>query len=281
MESNQTRLKDITAVVNHKGGVAKTSTVMSLAGGLLRVNRKLRVLMIDMDDSGNLSMLCGWDAGSGNGRPTIYDALRKDWKRGIPVYKSEQGLYFTPASKELTAVKTDLHDQDIPKAVLFDRLGLPVVDYTGEGLTNIVDSFDYILIDCPPSLDDTTSNAIVVASRVLIPVQLDSLSYKGLSSILPQQSELDTKLRKRLMGIDYQPQDIRIVPVMVEGKTTRVEQLYTEELMEKYGTFLSNVRIHRGIKMKEGQGIFRDIFHYAPYSRVAIDYEQLIKELYD
>ena len=154
------------------------------------------------------------------------------------------------------------------------------MDHTGDGLTNIVDSFDYVLIDCPPSLDDTTSNAIVVASRVLIPVQLDSLSYKGLSSILPQQSELDTKLRKRLMGIDYQPQDIRIVPVMVEGKTTRVEQLYTEELMEKYGTFLSDVRIHRGIKMKEGQGIFRDIFHYAPYSRVAIDYEQLIKELY-
>lgn len=275
------RLKDITAVVNHKGGVAKTSTVLSLAGGLLRENEDAKVLMIDMDDSCNLSMLCEWDTSDENQQPTIYDALCKDWQKGIPVYKSKQGLYFTPASKKLTSIKRDLHDQAIPSAVLFDRFGLPLVDFTGEGLTDIVESFDYVLIDCPPSLDDTTNNAIVVANRVLIPVLLDSLSYKGLASILLLQTKLDKDLRKLLMGNGYQPLEICIVPVMVEGKTTKVEELYTEELKNKYGTFLSDARIHKGIKMKEGQGVFKDIFHYAPYSRVAMDYERLIEELYE
>lgn len=274
------RLKDITAVVNHKGGVAKTSTALSLAGGLLRENKNARVLLIDMDDSCNLSMLLGWDMSDGNKQPTIYHALCKDWQgKGIPVYKSERGLYFTPASKDLTSVKSELHDQDIPRAVLFDRLGLPVVDYTGEGLTNIEDSFDYILIDCPPSLDDTTSNAIVVASRVLIPVQLEPLSYKGLSSILLKQQELDTKLRSRLMGKDYHPQDISIVPVMTDGDT-KVARFFTGELCGNYSTFLSKARIRKDVKMRESQSVFKDIFLYAPYSRVAIDYERLIKELY-
>ena len=63
------RLKDITAVVNHKGGVAKTSTVLSIAGGLLRRDKNTRVLVIDMDPQCNLSMLCGWDGGEG--LPTI------------------------------------------------------------------------------------------------------------------------------------------------------------------------------------------------------------------
>ena len=84
------RLKDITAVVNHKGGVAKTSTVLSIAGGLLRRDKNTRVLVIYMDPQCNLSMLCGWDGD--NGLPTIFDALcKKGEEKGIPVYKSENG----------------------------------------------------------------------------------------------------------------------------------------------------------------------------------------------
>lgn len=276
------QLKDITAVVNHKGGVAKTSTVLSLAGGLLRVNSKLKILMIDMDDQCNLSMLCGWNVGDGNKKPNIFTSLCKEGDgKGIPVYKSEHGYYFTPSSKDLQSVDRELHGQDrIPQGILLDRLANPIDDHTGEGLTDIVSSFDYVLIDCPPSLSDTTSNAIVVASRVLIPVQLEPLSYNGLASILNKESNLDHNFRRLLMGKDYEIQDVVIVPVMTDGDT-RVARLYTEELSDKYGHYLTKTRIRKDVKMRESQGVFKDIFHYAPYSRVAIDYEMLIKELYN
>lgn len=272
------RLKDITAVVNHKGGVAKTSTVLSIAGGLLRRDKNTRVLVIDMDPQCNLSMLCGWDGGEG--LPTIYDALcKKGEEKGIPVYKSENGYYYSPSSKELQSVDRELHDQAIPQGVLFNRFAYPVEDHTGEGLDDIMSSFDYVLIDCPPSLSDTTSNAIVVSSRILIPVQLEPLSYNGLSSILLKQTSLDIKLRKLLMGGAWEKQDLAIVPVMTDGDT-KVARGYLSMLQESFGDFLTTARIRKDVKMRESQGLFTDIFVHAPYSRCAIDYEQLIKELY-
>jgi len=275
-------LKDITAVVNHKGGVAKTSTVLSIAGGLLRRNKNLRVLLIDLDSQCNLSTQCGWNAVERQRRPTVFDSLCKEGGgRGIPVYKSDNGYYYSPSSDDSRAVERDLHVQDIiPQGVLFDRFAYPVDDLTGDGLTTVVESFDYILIDCPPELNDTTSNAIVAASRVLIPLQLNPLSYMGLSKILKKQTKLDLNFRKLLMGQDYELQEVVIVPVMT-GSNTNVEKLYTEEIRNSYANFLSKASIRKDIKIQESQGVFKDIFRYAPYSRAAIDYEQLIKELYN
>lgn len=274
------RLKDITAVVNHKGGVAKTSTALSLAGGLLRKNKQARVLLIDMDPQCNLSMLCGWDIQNADRQPTVFNALCQDGEgRGIPVYKSERGFYFSPAAKELQKVDRQLHDQAIPQGVLWNRFGSVIDDHTNDGLTDIVSSFDYVIIDCPPSLSDTTSNAMVVASRILIPVQLEPLSINGLSSILVKQAELDRKLRKLLQGQGYEEQDTLIVPVMTDGNT-KVARGYYDYLHESFGDYVSKCRVRKDVKMRESQALFKDIFEYAPYSRVAIDYEQLIQELY-
>ena len=272
-------LKDITAVVNHKGGVAKTSTVLSLAGGLLRENRDLRVLVIDMDSQCNLSMLCGWEQDDKNPRPTIYDALCVNGEgRGIPVYKSEHGYYYTPASSDLSGIELDLRKQSIPEGVLFDRLGRQIDDHTGDGLKDIY-SFDYVLIDCPPELSDTTSNAIVAASRVLIPVLLTPLAYTGLSSIIKKQTKLDVGLRRLLNGKDYETQDICIVPTITEANT-RIARKYFNRIQEVFGKYISKTRIRKDVKMGESQGEMTDIFHYAPYCHAAIDYEMLIKELY-
>lgn len=275
------RLKDITAVVNHKGGVAKTSTVLSIAGGLLRRDKSLRVLLIDLDSQCNLSTQCGWNAVERKGQPTVFDSLCKDGcGKGIPVYKCDNGYYYSPASDDSRSVERDLHVQDIiPQGVLYDRFAYPVDDHTGEGLKDVISTFDYILIDCPPELNDTTSNAIVAASRVLIPTMLNPLSYIGLSKILKKQTTLDLKFRKLLMGENYELQEVVIVPTMA-GSNTNVEKLYTEEIQNSYADFLSKVSIRKDIKIQESQGVFKDIFRYAPYSHAAIDYEMLIKELY-
>ena len=274
-------LKDITAVVNNKGGVAKTSTVLSLAGGLLRRNKDLRVLLIDFDSQCNLSTQCGWNTVERKGQPTVFDSLSKDGAgKGIPVYKSENGYYYSPASDDSRAVERDLLVQDmIPQGVLYDRFAFPVDDHTGEGLKDVTSSFDYILIDCPPNLNDTTGNAIVAASRVLIPVQLNPLAYTGLAKILKKQTKLDLNFRKLLMGQNYELQEVVIVPTMT-GSNTNVEKLYTEEIRASYADFLSKASIRKDIKIQECQGVFKDIFRYAPYSHAAIDYELLIKELY-
>lgn len=263
-------LQDITSVVNHKGGVAKTSTVLSLAGGLLLRNKRAKVLVIDMDPQCNLSMLCGWNINN-NELPTVYEALRD--MKGIPVYKSDRGIYYTPASRKLQQVDTELFRQMQPYQVLWSCFGQQVDDHTGDGLTDVTCSFDYILIDCPPALSGTTYNAMAVSSRILIPVQLEPLSINGLAPILIEQERVDRQLRQ------HQGQDICIVPVMVDGNT-RIGRGYYDYLKESYGSYLSDVNIRKDVKMRESQMKLKDIFDYAPYSRVAIDYERLVKELY-
>ena len=273
-------LKDITAVVNHKGGVAKTSTVLSLAGGLLRENKNARVLVIDIDPQCNLSTLCGWNTDKTNKQTNIYNTLSEEGEgSGIPVYKTDRGIYFSPASKWLK-IDLDLRNQDIPQGVLWNRFGSPIDDHTGDGLTTIEDSFDYIFIDCPPALSDVTCNAIVVASRVLIPVQLEPFSINGLADILLKQAELDRKLRKMLQGQNYEEQETVIVPV-ITGSKTKISRGYYQYLQDSFGDYLSKCCIRKDVKIQESQALFKDIFEYAPYSRVAIDYEMLIKELYN
>ena len=263
-------LKDITAVVNHQGGVAKTSTVHSIAGGLLRRNRHTKVLVIDMDPQCNLSLLCGWNL-SDKISPTIYDALSRE--QGIPVYKSERGIYYTPSSRKLQQVDVDLYRQMQPYQVLYECFHKPIDDHTGEGFLNVV-NFDYVLIDCPPALSGTTYNAMAVASRILIPVQLEPLSINGLAPILVEQERVDRSLRQ------HQGQDICILPVMTDTRT-KVARGYLAYLKESFGKYLTDSSIRKDVKMREAQVNLKDIFDYSPYSRVAIDYENLIKELYN
>ena len=264
-------LKEITSVVNHKGGVAKTSTVHSLAGGLLRESRgKAKVLVIDMDPQCNLSLLCGWNKNNKE-LPTMYEALRD--ASSIPVYKSKRGIYYSPASKKLQQVDVELYRQMQPYQVLRECFGRGIDDHTGEGFDSVV-NFDYVFIDCPPALSVTTYNSMAVSSRVLIPVQLDPLSINGLAPILVEQERVERSLRQN------EEQQINILPVITDTRT-KVSRGYLEYLKESFGDYLTGTSIRQDVKMKEAQGQLKDIFDYAPYSRVAIDYENLIKELYN
>lgn len=267
----ENQLKDITAVVNHKGGVAKTTTVHSIAGGLLRANRKVKVLVIDMDPQCNLSLLCGWNL-TESALPTVYDALSK--QTGIPVYKSERGIYYAPASRKLQQVDVDLFRQMQPYQVLWHCFGQPIDDHTGEGFDNVL-NFDYVLIDCPPALSGTTYNAMAVASRILVPVQLEPLSINGLAPILVEQDRVERSLRQNCQ--EYQK--IKILPVMTDERT-KVARGYYDYLKESFGEYLTQTSIRKDTKMREAQVLLKDIFDYSPYCRAAIDYETLIKELY-
>ena len=144
----KTRLKEVLAVVNNKGGVGKTTTVQSLAAALVREHKDYRVLVIDLDPQCHLSILHGWStANNYSNIPTIYTAMR--YATNIPVYRTcREGVFLVPGDSTMQDVDSDLFRQMNPKKVLQKCFGMPIDDHTEMGLTTIIESFDYVLIDC-------------------------------------------------------------------------------------------------------------------------------------
>ncbi len=181
------KLKEVLAFINNKGGVGKTTSVQNTAAGLLRANRKFRVLCIDLDPQGNLSSLLGWHDHCkevGEAR-TIDVALRNadHSTEGLPIYKAEDRLFYCPAARELSEIDPDLHRQMSSKMVLSDLFGTEVA-YMEDGdeiKGYIEDNFDYVLIDCAPALSELTYNALGASTGVIIPVQLGALSVDGIA----------------------------------------------------------------------------------------------------
>ena len=145
---------------------------------------------------------------------------------------------------------------------------------TGEGLKNVFDDFDYIFIDCPPALSKNTYNALVAASKILIPVQMEALSVKGVSevlSVMDEVKEFHMNDNLELLGL---------LPVMVDERTKITKQL-SKLLGEKHGDLILPCRIRRSVKFLEAQAHGQSIFEYAPYSSTGIDYEIAIKHMFN
>ena len=290
------RLKEVLAVVNNKGGVGKTTTVQSLAAALVRMNRKLRVLVIDLDPQMHLSILHGWNqADDYFTTPTIYTAMRNG--SSLPVYRTTRdGVYLVPGDDTLQDVDSDLFRQMNPKRVLQKCFGLPIDDHTDrecpkgekvqpsvgswkecekEGLTTIIESFDYVLIDCAPALSQSTYNAMTVASGLLIPVQMEGLSVNGLGNIIVAMREVQSELNPNL--------ELRgLLPTMVDARPKIVRD-FIDYLQRSYGDFVCKTMIHRSVKMNEAQTLKKDIYGYrfGQWSKVANDYEKLAEELFN
>ena len=264
------RLKEVLAVVNNKGGVAKTTTVQNLAAGLIRRDSSARVLVIDLDPQGNLSSLCGWtSADSRNERQTMFTALQHE--APLPVYKSGSGVYYSPSDPRLQDVDADLQRAMQPKRVLCECFGQGVDDQTGEGLSDVMTDFDYILIDCTPALSQTTYNAMAVASGLLVSVQMEGLSVSGLGSILAEMLRVQHGLNDSL--------ELKgILPVMVDARPNIVKG-FLDHLNNDYSQVLKT-RIRRCIKVTEAQTQLQDIFAWAPNCTAAQDYAQLVEELF-
>ena len=266
------RLNEIIAVINNKGGVGKTTTVQSIAACLLRLNKKLRILLIDLDPQGNLSLLMGWGSAQKTGDRTIYDAL-KSGGASVPVYKTSTGLYYSPSSPFLQTVDADLYRAMQPKMVLGACFGEQLDDHTGDGLTNVVEDFDYVFIDCPPSLSECTYNAMAVATGLLVPVQMEGLSVNGLGTIMVELGRVQKALNK---GLELRG----LLPVMVDARPKIVKE-FIDYLHESFGDNVCKTMIRRCVKINEAHTRLQDIYSWAPYCTAAIDYEMLVKELFD
>ena len=298
METNKTRLKEVLAIVNNKGGVGKTTTVQSLAVAITRQDGNARVLVIDLDPQCHLSKLMGWQQGRGR---TIMDALRE--QTGLPVYQvpekkngynqpitSDKGIWLCPSVKALQNVDADLMQQLQPLLALrkcFFR-GVMTADkidgkyYSGEGPT-VPTLFDYVLIDCPPALSKSTYNAMAVANGLIIPTTLEGMSVSGIAPILVDMQSVRQELNPQLKLTGVLPTMTDLRSNIAKGILADLREKFGQHLL-LYQWFKGNKTPLSGIpavaKMNEAQTKKLSIYDWQPYSTAGMAYDRLAKTLF-
>lgn len=270
------KLKEVLAFVNNKGGVGKTTTVQSVAAGILRLNKKAKVLCIDLDPQGNMSFLMGWEKVKSDYSPalTVADALRDGSSNSLPIYKKSDRWYYVPASSLLNGIDPDLHRQMQSKLVLCQLFGNEFTDMSGdfkEDTRWISEAFDYVLIDCAPSLSELTYNALGTSTGVIIPVQLEGLSVSGIGKILKACKDV-----RKMLNPDL---EVRGLLLAMADERTNMTKDMVKYLRDTYDEIVFDTRIRRCVKIAEAQLQLRNIFEYAPYCTAGIDYEAFVKEL--
>jgi chromosome partitioning protein len=246
----------IICIANQKGGVGKTTTTVNLGASLAVAEKK--TLLVDMDPQGN--------AGSGVGvdkdalKESIYHALINDADPLAVVKKTLlPGLDILPSTDDLAGAELEL----VP---LPDReLRLSRV------LAPLLDSYEYILIDCPPSLGLLTLNAMVAAGSVLVPLQCEFYAMEGLSKIL-KTIRLVKKGLNPLLAIEG------ILLTMFDGRNNLSRQV-SEEIRQHFGETAFRTVIPRNVRLSEAPSHGKPILLYDIASRGAASYLELAKEL--
>ena len=236
----------IIAVTNQKGGSGKTTTAVNLAAGLAA--RRQRVLLVDLDPQGSAT---SWML-SGEERPEANLFTHPDIREQIVV--TGWGVDLVPSSPSLLVVERDADDHRILKTTL-DR---------------VQSRYDWILIDCPPSLGVLSFNAMVAATTVVAPVEAHVLALDGLA-LLEQTVELVNSRRRVSLGIGP------IIPCRVSR--TRLAREVVETLRARFGRVVTTTVVRENIKLAESPSWHQPIQTYAPDSNGAADYSAVSAEL--
>ncbi|TWT32539.1 Soj-like protein [Posidoniimonas corsicana] len=254
------------AVMNQKGGVGKTTTTVNLAAGLARSGKRVGVL--DMDPQAHASLHLGVDPQ----RPltTMYDVLNSEAPLSEAWQDAGERLRVAPAHIDLAAVEVELAGVVGREVILRDKLAA----CAGE--------FDYVLIDCPPSLGVLTINALTAVDHVYLPLQPHFLALHGLSKLMQTIALVAERLNSRL-------QMAGVVMCMYDSGTKLAAEVtadvdqYFRALRSKGGVWegvrLFETRIRRNIRLAEAPSFGQSIFGYAPESPGAEDYGALTGEL--
>jgi len=241
----------VIAIANHKGGVGKTTSVASIGAVLSR--KGYRTLLVDLDAQANLT---GSLSDTTEQQRTIYEALRE--REQLPVVEVSEGLSIVPSSLDLAGIELELSSSMSREFALKDVLEPVAGDY------------DYILLDCPPSLGLLTVNAFVASDEIIIPLTAEALPFQGLTMIGKiigmVQKRLNTSLR--LSGILF---------TRWEGR--KLNKLVEEAVRGKYGDIVYNSRVRTNIALAEAPLSKLDILSYNDKSNGAQDYIEVADEL--
>ena len=249
-------MSEVLAIVNQKGGVGKTTTSVNLGGYL--ANSKQTTLVVDLDPQANATAGLGIKITSD--MPTVYDVLLESVPLADAIQPTTQeGLNIIPSTPELVGAAVELMDQ-------------PYREYRlRKNLRAVADSYNFILIDCPPSLGLLTINALCAAHRVLIPVQCEYYSLEGLHQLLHTVEMVREHLNPQI-------QVLGAVLTMYDRRTALSRKIVREVRRNFPGHVFDSV-IPRNTEIAEAPASGSTILEYAKHSRGAKAYEYLSEEL--
>ena len=249
-------LPRIIAVANQKGGVGKTTTTVNLGASLAELDH--RVLVIDLDPQGNATTGLGINPRSLE--VTVYDVLLNDVSLDECIEPTEvKGLFVAPASLDLAGAEIEL----VPTFSRESRLK--------RALSEVIDDYDYVLIDCPPSLGLLTVNALVAATEVLVPIQCEYYALEGLGQLTRNVDLVRRNLNSEL-------EISSIVLVMYDGRTRLGEQV-SSEVRAHFGSTVCRNVIPRNVRLSEAPSFGKPITTFDPSSRGAVAYRELAREV--
>ena len=249
----------IIAVTNQKGGVGKTTTTINLGAALAELGH--RVLLVDLDPQGNASTGLGIDPT--HRENTTYDLLLDEAELSDVVLNTKtEGLLIAPATTDLSSADIELVSNEKRSFLLHDALRQPAID--GYIL-------DYILIDCPPSLNLLTVNAMVAADTVLVPLQSEFFALEGLSQLLLTIREIRQTANSKIR--------IEGIVLTMFDRRNNLSKMVEKDARDNLGEIVFETVIPRNVRVSEAPSYSMSVLDYDSKSKGSGAYRRLAREL--
>ena len=244
------------AVINQKGGGGKSTTVINLSA-CLGENKK-KVLVVDFDPQGNSTS--GYGIEKEELEHDIYDVILHDYPIENTIMETcEENVFIVPATIQLATAEIELVTAMARESVLKDAL------------SKIKDEFDYVFIDCPPSLGLLTINALIAANSLLIPIQCEYYALEGVAKLLESMQMVKRRMNPEL-------EIFGVLMTMFDSRTTLSKQV-VDEVQSYFGKKMFKTIIPRNVKLSEAPSHGMPVIQYARVSKGSLAYMKLAKEV--
>jgi len=253
MKADESKKATVIALLNHKGGVGKTTSTVNIAAGLHTTGK--RILLIDIDPQANLTLHLLGDADE-NYPKNIYGAMKSEYP--LPIYPIKPGFDIVVSTLDLCAAELELLSKPGRDFILRELIACYLIDY------------DFILIDCPPSLGVLTVNALAASKYLIIPAECSAFSLKGMTKLFTVINEVKYYLNKDLVSY-------KILITKFDSRKT-IQRQVSNHIQDTYKDAFKTI-IRSNVALEEASMQQCSVFDIDPKSAGAIDYMNVCNEI--